>query len=66
MTVEDHWPEGGLGDAVLGALAEAGASRAREEARRHASMPRSGKPAELMKAAGIDAEAIAAAVRDLL
>jgi hypothetical protein len=28
-------------------------------------MPRSGKPADLMKAAGIDAEAIAAAVRDL-
>ena len=65
MTVEDHWPEGGLGDAVLGALAEAGAT-ARVKKLAVTGMPRSGKPADLMKAAGIDAEAIAAAVRELL
>ena len=65
VTVEDHWPEGGLGDAVLGALAEAGVS-ARVKKLAVTDMPRSGKPAELMKAAGIDAEAIAAAVRELL
>jgi transketolase len=65
VTVEDHWPEGGLGDAVLGALAEAGAN-AQVKKLAVREMPRSGKPAELMKAAGIDAEAIAAAVRDLL
>ncbi len=65
VTVEDHWPEGGLGDAVLGALAEAGAT-ARVTKLAVTGMPRSGKPAELMKAAGIDAEAIAAAVRELL
>jgi transketolase len=64
VTVEDHWPEGGLGDAVLGALAEAGASA---QVKRLAvrELPRSGKPADLMKAAGIDAEAITAAVREL-
>ena len=65
VTVEDHWPEGGLGDAVLGALAEAGAT-ARVTKLAVTGMPRSGKPAELMKAAGIDAEAIAAAVKELL
>jgi transketolase len=65
VTVEDHWPEGGLGDAVLGALAEAGASP-RVKKLAVAGMPRSGKPADLMKAAGIDAAAIAAAVRELL
>jgi transketolase len=65
VTVEDHWPEGGLGDAVLGALAEAGASP-RVKKLAVSGMPRSGKPADLMRAAGIDAEAIAAAVRKLL
>jgi transketolase len=64
VTVEDHWPEGGLGEAVLSAFAEADVrSRVRKLA--VSDMPRSGKPADLMKAAGIDAEAIAAAVRDL-
>jgi transketolase len=65
VTVEDHWPEGGLGDAVLGALAEAGSS-ARVQKLAVKDMPRSGKPADLLNAAGIDAEAIAAAVRSLL
>jgi transketolase len=65
VTVEDHWPEGGLGDAVLGALAEAGAT-AQVTRLAVREMPRSGKPADLMKAAGIDADAIAAAVRELL
>jgi transketolase len=65
VTVEDHWPEGGLGDAVLGALAEAGAT-ARVKKLAVREMPRSGKPADLMKAAGIDAEAIAAAVKELI
>ena len=50
---------------MLGALAEAGAS-ARVKKLAVTDMPRSGKPADLMKAAGIDAEAIAAAVRELL
>ncbi len=65
VTVEDHWPEGGLGEAVLSALAEF-------EGSLHftklavAEMPTSGKPAELLAAAGIDAEAIAEAARALV
>jgi transketolase len=64
VTVEDHWPEGGLGDAVLEALAEADD---RPPVRKLAvrEMPVSGKPEELMHAAGIDAEAIARAAREL-
>jgi transketolase len=65
VTVEDHWPEGGLGEAVLSELAD-------YEGTLHftklavAEMPGSGKPAELLAAAGIDAEAIAAAARALV
>jgi transketolase len=64
ITVEDHWPEGGLGDAVLEALAEA---EERPPVRKLAvrEMPTSGKPAELMRRAGIDAEAIAGVARVL-
>jgi transketolase len=65
VTAEDHWPEGGLGDAVLAALAEGGEScRVRKLAVR--SMPGSGSPAELVHEAGIDADAIAAAARELV
>ena len=32
LTVEDHWPEGGLGEAVFSALAEAGVAVARQAA----------------------------------
>jgi transketolase len=64
VTVEDHWPEGGLGDAVLGALAEAGEScRVRKLA--VGAMPGSGSPDELIHEAGIDADAIVAAAREL-
>jgi transketolase len=64
VTVEDHWPEGGLGDAVLAALADTDEPpRVVKLAVR--GMPRSGKPDELLSAAGIDAEHIAAAARRL-
>ncbi|WP_030465181.1 transketolase [Lentzea aerocolonigenes] len=65
LTVEDHWPEGGLGDAVLDALAQ---SPARPPVRKLAvgGMPVSGKPDELMHAAHIDAEAVVEAARQLL
>jgi transketolase len=65
VTVEDHFPEGGLGDAVLAALAEVDEHphlvklAVRE-------MPRSGKPAELLDAYGIDAGHIAEAARKLV
>jgi transketolase len=65
VTVEDHWPQGGLGEAVLEAIAESGLSlQVVKLAVR--GLPGSGTPAELLHAAGIDADAIAAAVRSLL
>jgi transketolase len=65
VTVEDHFPEGGIGDAVLAALAENG-EQARVVKLAVSEMPRSGKPAELLSAYGIDAEQIAAAARQLI
>jgi transketolase len=64
VTVEDHWPEGGLGDAVLEALADA-EDRPPVTKLAVREMPVSGSPDELMHAAGIDAEAIAAAARQV-
>jgi transketolase len=65
VTVEDHFPEGGLGEAVLAALAEAD-DRPRVVRLAVGEMPHSGKPAELLSAAGIDAEHIADAARQLV
>ena len=64
---EDHWVEGGLGDAVLAALADAGVAGdiARFIHLAVRDMPGSGKPAELLDAAGISARHIVAAVREL-
>jgi transketolase len=62
VTVEDHAPEGGLGDAVLEALADA-EDRPRVTKLAVRELPGSGTPAELLHGAGIDAEAIAAAAR---
>ncbi len=64
ITVEDHWPEGGLGDAVLDALAEAD-ERPPVHKLAVRDMPTSGKPDELLHAAGIDTEAIVEAARQL-
>jgi transketolase len=65
VTVEDHWPEGGLGEAVLAAFADA-EERPRVTVLAVRDMPTSGKPAELLAAAGIDAAAIAEAARALV
>ena len=65
VTVEDHWPEGGLGEAVLAALAEL-EEHPRVEVLGVGGMPTSGKPAELLAAAGIDREHIAEAARRLV
>ena len=65
VTVEDHWPEGGLGDAVLEALADAD-DRPPVTKLAVREMPVSGTPEELLHEAGIDAEAIAAATRALV
>jgi transketolase len=65
LTVEDHWSEGGIGDAVLEALSN-GEAPARVQRLAVREMPGSGKPAELLAAAGIDAEHIAEAARSLV
>jgi transketolase len=65
VTVEDHWPEGGLGEAVLSALAESD-DHPPVELLAVRAMPHSGKPAELLAEAGIDADGIAAAARRLV
>lgn len=63
ITVEDHYPEGGLGEAVLSALAEAGASPKKYVKLAVTGMPHSGKPDELLEAFGISARHIVDAVR---
>ncbi|MBW3549226.1 MAG: transketolase, partial [Actinobacteria bacterium] len=65
VTVEDHWPEGGIGEAVLSALADAGVTEARVTKLAVQDMPGSGPPEDLLREAGIDAEAIATAAREL-
>ena len=65
VTVEDHWPEGGLGEAVAGALALAD-ERPRIVRLAVQGMPHSGKPAQLLEAAGIDAAHIAETARGLV
>jgi transketolase len=65
VTVEDHWPEGGLGEAVLSALAQVGQEPA-VTVLGVRDMPVSGTAAELLNAAGIDEAAIVDAVRRLV
>jgi transketolase len=60
LTVEDHYAEGGLGDAVAGALSQSGVRVTRLAVR---ELPRSGKPHELLARYGIDAAAIVREVR---
>jgi transketolase len=66
VVAEDHWPEGGLGEAVLSALSEAGTEGLHFEHLAVNIMPGSGSPDELMDAAGISASHIADAARRLL
>jgi transketolase len=65
VTVEDHWPEGGLGDAVLEALAE-GDEHPKVVKLAVREMPTSGTPEELLHEAKIDAVAIAEAAGKLV
>ncbi|MEO7102132.1 MAG: transketolase [Gemmatimonadaceae bacterium] len=66
VVVEDHWSEGGLGDAVLDAFADTPDIPHRVIKLAVRAMPTSGKPAELLRAAGIDAAHIAQAVREMI
>src|SRR5581483_7895167 len=63
VVAEDHWSEGGLGDAVLDALAESGELLGRVVKLAVREMPGSGTPGELRDRAGISAAGIAEAVR---
>ena len=63
ITVEDHYSDGGLGDAVLGALAS-------QPCRLHKiaveGLPRSGESAQLMDAFGLSAKSIVKKVKELV
>jgi transketolase len=63
VIVEDHYPEGGLGAAVMEAMSEAPPQVAHLAVR---ALPGSGKPEELMNAAGITAKHVVAAAAKLL
>jgi len=65
IVVEDHWPQGGLGDAVLEVFG--GTSGPHPSVLRLAvkDMPGSGKPDELIDAAGISARQIVEAVKSV-
>jgi transketolase len=62
VTVEDHSPRGGIGEAVAAVVG--GSTRLEILAVRE--IPRSGKPTELLEAHGISADAIVRAVRKML
>ena len=62
VTVEDHYAEGGLGDAVAGELSAEGL---RVHKLAVYELPHSGKPEELLAKYGIDAEAIVTKVKSL-
>jgi transketolase len=63
LVVEDHYPEGGLGDAVLNALSGEPATVTKVAVD---DVPRSGKPVELLSLFGLDAASIAAKVKQLV
>ncbi len=62
VTVEDHYIEGGLGDAVAGELSMDGIKVHKLAV---TALPRSGKPAELLAHFGIDAAGIVKKVKSL-
>ncbi|HEU5381936.1 MAG TPA: transketolase [Ktedonobacteraceae bacterium] len=66
LTVEDHWPEGGLGEAVMDAFSKRDGTPPAIVKLAVQSMPGSGTPAELLEEAGISAHHIVQAVRALV
>lgn len=66
VTVEDHYVEGGLGEAVLADLAEAGVPLTAVRRLAVDRVPHSGKPEELLDAFGISARHVIEAVNSLL
>ena len=66
VVAEDHHPEGGLGSAVADALLAAGQRNLQLTRLAVSGMPGSGSGAELLAWAGIDADHIATAARQLV
>jgi transketolase len=66
VVAEDHHPEGGLGEAVTSALVTAGQENLHIAHLAVREMPGSGSGTELLAWAGIDADHIAAAARQLV
>lgn len=66
VVVEDHWEEGGLGDAVLDAFTGVGEKPPTVVKLAVRKMPGSATPAELLEAAGINAAHIVQAVKALV
>jgi len=64
VTVEDHYPEGGLGDSVLACLATVRNTVVKKLAVN--GVPRSGPPAELLDMFGISARHVVQACNDIL
>ena len=64
ITVEDHWFEGGLGDAVLNVFARYPTIKIEKLA--VTSLPHSGSPEENLKRAGIDSEGIKEKINALI
>ena len=65
VTVEDHYHEGGIGEAVISALADAGAWPTAVKRLAVDRVPHSGKPDELIDKFGISARHIVDAVESL-
>lgn len=66
VVVEDHYPQGGIGGAVMEALADANVGELHVTLLGVAGLPTSGQPGKLLDAAGISARHIAAAARNLV
>ena len=64
VVAEDHWAQGGIGEAVLEAISDSGVPLVSFIHLAVREMPGSGKPEELLSAAGLDAGSIAKAVRE--
>ena len=65
VTVEDHFEEGGIGEAVLAALLDAGSAPSKVRRLAVRGMPHSGKPEELVDKFGISARHIVDAVKEI-
>jgi transketolase len=66
VVAEDHYPEGGIGSAVLEALADASVPQLHVAHLAVRRLPTSGRPAELLDAAGISSRHIVDAARRLV